>query len=155
MDSNRVNRWLTLGANLGVLVGIALLVFELNQNRQMVVAQTRHDISTEYSNFLSDTAYSPETADIILRKMAGEETTPEEDLQYRFRLIAWYEIASNVHYQYEQGLFDESEWNAIKLRWRGFMNASPSVAEHWCTTRSTNTPEFQAVVDSLFQNLDC
>jgi hypothetical protein len=155
LDQIRINRWLTLGANLGVLVGIALLVFELNQNREMVKAQTRHDISTEYSSFLTDTAYSPETVDIILRKVAGAETTPQEDLQYQFRLIAWFEIASNVHYQYRQGLYDESEWSAITARWRGFANASPSVAEHWCRFRSQQTLEFQAAINPLFQKLDC
>ena len=42
MESERLNRWLTLGANLGVLVGILLLVFELNQNRDLVRAQTEN-----------------------------------------------------------------------------------------------------------------
>ena len=31
MDADKVNRWLSLGANLGVLAGIALLVYEINQ----------------------------------------------------------------------------------------------------------------------------
>ena len=32
MKAAKLNRWLTLGANLGVLVGIFLLIAELNQN---------------------------------------------------------------------------------------------------------------------------
>lgn len=36
MDSDRLNKWLTLGANVGVLIGIILLVIELNQNRDMM-----------------------------------------------------------------------------------------------------------------------
>ena len=36
MDSDRLNRWLTLGANVGVLIRIILLVVELDQNRDMV-----------------------------------------------------------------------------------------------------------------------
>ena len=39
MDSDRLNRWLTLGANLGVLVGIVLLIFELRQNQEMLQTQ--------------------------------------------------------------------------------------------------------------------
>jgi len=31
MDADKVNSWLSLGANFGVLAGIALLVFEINQ----------------------------------------------------------------------------------------------------------------------------
>ena len=116
MDKIRIYGWLTLGANLGVLVGIALLVIELNQSREMVEAQIRHDISTEYTSFMTGTDYSPATADIIIRKRDGGEITAQEDLQYQFRQSAWFEMASNIHYQYRQGLFDESEWGAIKMR---------------------------------------
>jgi hypothetical protein len=31
MDGNKVNKWLSLGANLGVLAGIMLLAYEINQ----------------------------------------------------------------------------------------------------------------------------
>lgn len=31
MDADKVNKWLTLGANLGVLAGIILVAFEINQ----------------------------------------------------------------------------------------------------------------------------
>ena len=34
MKVEHLNRWLTIAANLGVLAGIALLVFELGQNRE-------------------------------------------------------------------------------------------------------------------------
>ncbi len=33
MDSDRLNRWLTLGANLGVLVGIIFLAVEIRQTQ--------------------------------------------------------------------------------------------------------------------------
>lgn len=39
MKAENLNRWLTLGANLGVLVGIILLIAELNQNSTLMRAQ--------------------------------------------------------------------------------------------------------------------
>jgi hypothetical protein len=45
MNPDSLNRWLTLGANVGVLVGLLLLVFELNQNRDMIRAQTRNEMA--------------------------------------------------------------------------------------------------------------
>jgi hypothetical protein len=39
MDADNVNRWLTLGANVGVLVGIILILLELNQNAELMLAQ--------------------------------------------------------------------------------------------------------------------
>ena len=45
MNADRVNRWLTLGANIGVLIGIILLLVELDQNRVLARAQIHQDRS--------------------------------------------------------------------------------------------------------------
>jgi hypothetical protein len=43
MDLNKTNRWLTLIANIGVLVGLIVLIFELSQNTGMMRAQMHSD----------------------------------------------------------------------------------------------------------------
>ncbi len=43
MDSDRLNRWLTLGANLGVLVGIIILAVEIRQNSSLARLQFSDD----------------------------------------------------------------------------------------------------------------
>lgn len=43
MDTNRISYWLTLAANLGVIVGIAFLVLEIRQNSDIATAQVRLD----------------------------------------------------------------------------------------------------------------
>jgi hypothetical protein len=43
MDSDRLNRWLTLGANLGVLVGIIILAVEIRQNSDLARLQFSDD----------------------------------------------------------------------------------------------------------------
>lgn len=44
MEYDKLNRWLMLGANLGVLVGILLLVIELRQNQQLLELDQRLSI---------------------------------------------------------------------------------------------------------------
>ncbi len=41
MTVHAVNRWLALGANVGVLVGIAFLIVEINQNTQVTDSACR------------------------------------------------------------------------------------------------------------------
>ncbi len=41
VDSDRVTRWLTLAANIGVIVGIVFLVLEMRQNSAIATAQVR------------------------------------------------------------------------------------------------------------------
>ena len=48
MDSNTVNRWLTLGANVGVMVGLILLIVEIDQNSQLVRIQIEQSRSEAY-----------------------------------------------------------------------------------------------------------
>ena len=41
MNIDRVNSWLTLVGNVGILVGIGFLVVEINQNTQATTAASR------------------------------------------------------------------------------------------------------------------
>jgi hypothetical protein len=43
VDSERINRWLTLTANIGILIGVALLVFEIRQNSDLMRLQFIND----------------------------------------------------------------------------------------------------------------
>ncbi len=43
MDSDRLNRWLSLGANIGVLAGIIFLVVEIQQNSDLARMQFADD----------------------------------------------------------------------------------------------------------------
>ena len=52
MDSSKLNSWLTLAANIGVLVGLLLLVVEIRQNTAASQAQTAQAIIDSSRNFL-------------------------------------------------------------------------------------------------------
>ena len=46
MNTNSINKWLTLGANLGVLVGIVLLAYEIHQ----VTVTTRAEMISDFQD---------------------------------------------------------------------------------------------------------
>ncbi len=79
MKAKRINRWLTLGANFGVLIGIILLLVELDQTSTMMRAQTRNDVSQGIVDLLSLSANNEQLASLIRRADSGEELTPDED----------------------------------------------------------------------------
>lgn len=43
MEADKINRWLTLGANLGVLAGLLLVAVEINQNTALTRALLEND----------------------------------------------------------------------------------------------------------------
>ena len=47
MDVDRLNRWITLGANIGILVGLILVGYEIKQNSALVRAQI---VATAFSD---------------------------------------------------------------------------------------------------------
>ncbi len=62
MNADFVNRWLTLSANIGIVIGLILLIVELDQNRDMMRAQTRNVVAAETINLLTDIAYNDQYA---------------------------------------------------------------------------------------------
>ena len=70
MDADRLNRWLTLGANLGVLIGIALILVELNQNADLMRAQMTQARADNILESYRQQMYS----DVWVRMRAQRET---------------------------------------------------------------------------------
>ncbi len=153
MDSNKINRWLTLGANLGVLVGIILILIELNQNATMMRGQTRNDVSVELIDLMSQVVTNPQLASLIHRVETGEELTPEELVQFEHREIAMFRYFENVHYQYRQGLYDEVEFSTQREAWRRYW--TPARISFWCDYRSTVSPDFRDEMDGLLSANQC
>ncbi len=155
MESDKVNRWLTLGANIGVLIGIILLVVELDQNREMIRAQTRNDISQQLANRLLSVGSNSQMASVKRRAEAGEELTADEEHQYFLYLVANMRDWENIHYQYRHGTFDENEFEAEKVAWQFVINRNKAFGRNWCQVRRNYSPEFVAELESLLYEDVC
>lgn len=155
MKAKRVNQWLTLGANFGVLIGIFLLLIELHQNSIMMRAQSRYEISQGIVDLLSLTASNAQLASVVRRGDSGEELTPDELRQFRHRTFALFRYLENLHYQYRQGLFDETEYSTQKIAWTAYLNASKAAVSAWCALRPSVSPEFRHEVDSELKRYTC
>ena len=155
MDPDRLNRWLTLGANIGVLIGIALLMVELNQNRDMMRAQTRHDLAMGIVELQHSAAESKELAEIMRKGAVGEELSPTEDMQNRLRLNALLRYWEDVHYQFRLGLYDETEYSRHREAIRRSFQENQSLVDHWCRTRPGYSADFASEMATLLRVDSC
>lgn len=155
MDSERLTRWLTLGANLAVLVGILLLVVELNQNRDMMRAQIRHELASGIVDLLQVAASNEQLADVMFRAHSGEELTPRELFQFQLRTNALFRYWENVHYQYREGLYDATEFQKQRDAWKASMKNSVLGQAYWCQVRTLYSPEYMAEMDGLLRDDAC
>ena len=159
MDTGRLNRWLTLGTNIGVLIGIILLVVELDQNRDMIRAQTRNELSQGVVDLLSMSAENKELADAIVRANQGEELTPTEFHMYTARSEAVFRYWENAHYQYRQGMYDEIEFSSHLETMKAVLLSSDGLVRFWlrarCSDRMLYSAPFMAEIDGLLSDKEC
>lgn len=114
MIAEKVNTWLSLGANIGVVIGLILLIFEISQNTDMMRAQinqSRTDTALFQQYSMSDTDY---IAPIIAKTMGGEQLSDEEMIRYDARMRAFNRDQDNNLWQYNQGYLGENIPASIK-----------------------------------------
>ena len=139
---------LTILANLGVIAGILLLAYELNQNRQMMQAQTRHELASSIANQLLTISVNGEYVEFIHRVESGEPATGVEQRRYYGYAFARLRYWEDAHYQYRVGLFDEGEFVAQRESWREVIR-QPGMRDFWSRFRSNFSPEFAEEIDEL------
>jgi len=146
---------LQLLGNAGVIIGILLLVYELNQNRDMMMAQTRNELSQGLIEILLDVSNNEERTSIYARGSAGEALSEIESRQYRIIGTAEIRYHENVHYQYRHGLYDAEEYEAHRTAWRNAVYRAKGRVEVFCTIRPGPSPEFVAEIEGLLSTHKC
>lgn len=133
MDSERINRWLTLGANIGVLIGLLLLVIEIRQSNLLALAQieqSRSDSLLQWRRqWVTDDAIAEmllarrsfftmqeyHALDVVDRQAAIESLLSELDPLMSIRMRSFIHTSfwdfENVYAQYKRGLISEEYWN--------------------------------------------
>ena len=71
MDSDRINKWLSLFANLGVVVGIAILIVEIEQANSLAEADVLQRRSDSIADGLRDYALSDYLPEITVKYQDG------------------------------------------------------------------------------------
>ena len=117
MNLEGLNRWITLGANVGVVVGLALLIIEIRQNSELVRAQIHQSRSDNYvserqavadSQFILPVTVKLMTAGDYLDPANLDVLDPTERERFRRYLQSRHADYDNLFYQYRLGYLDES-----------------------------------------------
>jgi hypothetical protein len=118
MSSGKVNQWLTLGANVGVLIGIILILIELDQNADLMRAQMTQaradNLLARYDNLV----HSDHWPKISAKRRAAssllewlDSLSPEERERVLFTYFREVNDIRNQFYQYQEGYFPQRIWD--------------------------------------------
>lgn len=149
MNRDQLNQWLTLGANVAVLIGLIFLVIEIRQNNEIVRAQTRSGVSAAVVENIQ-LGMDPRIVNAYLKQSSGSPLTAEETYLLDSIANATFRLWENTHYQYRAGLFDSEEFEADLVVWRELMQ-QPEFKKHWQARRSTYSAAFRAEIDRLIE----
>ena len=109
MNTDRLNKWLSLAASLGVLIGIFFLVIELRQNTNALYAESRQAVLTSAQNELLIQLDNP---DIGLSVVKPGPLTPQENVRLSIFLTTSLKAKEFGWLQFQAGVIDEEQWRA-------------------------------------------
>ena len=120
----------------------------------MMKAQTRDSLTEKqmmFSEWFGTNRYSAETA--ILVGQGKVQPGSPEFLSFQFLVQGVLREWENSYYQYEQGLFEQEEFEPRKTRWRKILNIK-SIRDYWAVSRYEFSPRFRAEIDSIVQLIE-
>lgn len=127
MDSENINRWLSLIANIGVVVGIFLLIAEVNHASRLAEVEAYQTWIRDIQELNIQIALSDSLADILSKVSSEgvESLTPKEFLRAR----AWYGAImrgmQGQYYQYQNGFLERESVD------RTLIDIADGIYEKW------------------------
>ncbi len=149
MNLDRLNRWMTLAANIGVLAGIMFLSFELRQNTMASRMEAASDFQDSFSKIEFFIAQSPEFAELLVKGREGEEVSVTGQLRltvfYGNVLRTW----QNSYLQFLSGALDKDLWRGSQTRLSVVLKGDRGLVDHWQTNKSQFSPAFNDMIASI------
>jgi len=153
MNAGRINAWLSLGANLGVVLGLILLILEIRQNTEMMRAQinqSRTDTAISLQQAVYNSEFMPEVIDKV---RGGKELSALELIRYQTYFRAANRSQDNNLWQYDQGFLGENIPRSIRGYARNVIGGSQLGIATWDSQRDSYTDEYAAFVEDAIADM--
>ena len=146
---------MTLGANIAVLAGIGILIFELDQNHDSARSQTRNEITQGELSLLGTMSGNKELVKLLMKAGHGEELSGAEQYMVVVHSESTFRLWQNVHYQGRNGLYDDEEFVKHIDTMRSVLRNSPWLVDYWRVNHALYPSNFVAEIDGLITSESC
>jgi hypothetical protein len=108
MDSDQISRWLSLVANVGVLIGLVFVGIEVRNSSNAITAQSAQAVADGYNQYNYLTASDPEIARIAYLGLRDpEKLTDAETVRAAALMRGLFNHYRQVHTLFESGAMSE------------------------------------------------
>ena len=153
MATEKINSWLIFGANLGVIVGLVLLIIEIRQNTEMMQAQINQSRTEAAQSEQQATYNSDYMPAIMVKRDKGEQLSDEELLRYEAYMRSFSRNMDNQLWQYNQGLLGENIPRSIRGAVRTVIGSHDLGIQVWDDQKYGFTDEYVELVDDAISDL--
>jgi hypothetical protein len=145
MDGDKLNRWLTLLANIAVVAGIVFLGLEINQNNIAIRAQAKATVSANRINH-NMRLLEPDNADLVVKVRNGDVLTEAEAYRDQRLKRAMFLSWESEYQLFKDGLLD---FDLVPIPgWRVSFATWPGLAEEWHRTNQIFSQDFVQFVET-------
>jgi len=132
MSPKRLNRWLTLSANVGVIVGIVFLALEIRQSNLIAIATAEISIRDGYSALNESIYGNAEFAEILFKARDADAQFSGVQVEMIDSYIARQMNTWNaIERAYNNGMVSESTLNVAKEDIKWAIDNYPSFRKHY------------------------
>ena len=153
METDRLTRWLTLGANLGVLIGLLLLVGEIRQTNNIAKAEAVNALTQNYLTILQMQRDPRHIAALDRSEVGWEQLTTEEQILLSSVGAAIFKIFETAYYQRKFGVY-EDEQLASDVSMLDVSLETPWLRRQWQSTADMHSEEFRGFVNERLEKLE-
>jgi hypothetical protein len=137
----KLNNWLTLIANVGVIAGILFLGLEINQNTVTLRLNAVMDVSKASTELSLSVAHSEFIPAILNKVGAGEHLSGEEEIRLNLYRIGVLRNFESYFFQWRAGYIQDDLFASRRNGFQSFLD-SESARSWWERSRSFYSEEF-------------
>lgn len=142
MISDRTQNWLTLAANLGVIISILLLAYEINQSTKATIASASEGLTEHSLAFMSARLDNEIVARATFKSRHGQELDDFENDQLVLLQHLNFRLFESAYLQFRRGLYEKSEWQRYERIIASLISEDRHAIEMWNQTSDGWTAEF-------------
>ncbi len=138
-------------ANVGVVAGIIFLAVELQQNNELLAAQSRAVRIGIRTDFAQAMYSNPDMVRAITRASGGEELSVEDLFRLEWLAKETLDKFAYVYGEYQRGMIDAGD--LAPAGWRiTFHEDVPGMVDVWDRDKSIYRPEFVEYIEETVLN---
>ena len=132
MKHENLNNWISLVANIGVLVGIIFVSIELSQANRIGTNSAESDLSDKLSD-LSDMRIT--NSDLFVKLQNNDELSPKENIETAGVSVKYVAFWASVESTFRNGLIEDYVYDIYVSGIRSTYSAYPGLRPFFASTR--------------------